>query len=60
MAQKQSISRFLNFPASGIYSSEFIQTMQKYYEEAREQGGGNGKKFEGPALATEVQGGQAL
>ena len=37
MAQKQSLSRFLNSPASGIYSSEFIQAMQKYYVETREQ-----------------------
>ena len=60
-AQKQSISRFMNFPASGIYSQGFIQNMQKFYGGAREQQSQQkGMSVDFPELGTQVSGGQAL
>ena len=61
MAQKQSISRFLNFPASGIFSPSFISNQQKYFQGARDQQSqqkGMSVKF--PELGTAVSRGQEI
>ena len=61
MAQKQSVSRFINFPAARMYSPGFIQNMQKYYGEAREQQGQQkGMKVDFPQLGTAVSRGQEI
>ncbi|HCT54379.1 MAG TPA: hypothetical protein DF712_18180 [Balneola sp.] len=61
MAQKQSISRFLNFPASGIFSPSFISNQQKFFQGAREQQSQQkGMSVDFPELGTQVSGGQAL
>ena len=61
MAQKQSVSRFINFPAARMYSPGFIQNMQKYYGEAREQQGQQkGINIKFPELGTAVSRGQEM
>ena len=61
MAQRQSLTRFMNYPASGIYSSEFIQGMQKFYEGAREQQANNkGMNVTLPDYGTAVSKGQEI
>ena len=61
MAQRQSLSRFMNYPAARLYSPEFIQGMQKFYGEAREQQANNkGMNIKFPELGTAVSRGQEV
>jgi len=56
MAQRQSVSKFINFPASQIFSPGFIQNTQNAYSELRKGGeGGGGGEIEPPDLSTDTQ-----